>query len=63
MTAPLEGLRVVEASTLLAAPLAASLLSEYGAEVIKVEQPGTGDPLRGPGPSTRSIWDVTNRNK
>jgi crotonobetainyl-CoA:carnitine CoA-transferase CaiB-like acyl-CoA transferase len=43
---PLAGIRVVEFGTLIAAPFAARLFAEFGAEVIKIEQPGSGDPLR-----------------
>jgi crotonobetainyl-CoA:carnitine CoA-transferase CaiB-like acyl-CoA transferase len=43
---PLSGIRVVDAATFIAAPFTASILGEFGADVIKVEQPGTGDPLR-----------------
>ena len=43
---PLAGLRVIEIGTLIAAPFASRILGEFGAEVIKVEQPGAGDPLR-----------------
>lgn len=46
MHGPLSGIRVVELGTLIAAPFAARLFAEFGAEVIKVEQPGSGDPLR-----------------
>jgi crotonobetainyl-CoA:carnitine CoA-transferase CaiB-like acyl-CoA transferase len=46
MDGPLAGIRVVEFGTLIAAPFAARLFAEFGAEVIKVEQPGGGDPLR-----------------
>jgi len=42
----LQGLRVVELGTLIAAPFAGRILAEFGAEVIKVEPPGAGDPLR-----------------
>src|SRR5271156_6673565 len=42
----LEGIRVVDAATLVAGPLVATTLGEMGADVIKIEQPGTGDPLR-----------------
>src|SRR2546423_15473483 len=53
----LEGVRVVDASTGIAGPLAAMLLADFGAEVVKVEPPG-GDPDRAePG---FSVW---NRNK
>jgi crotonobetainyl-CoA:carnitine CoA-transferase CaiB-like acyl-CoA transferase len=43
---PLDGIRVLEAGQLLAGPFAGSMLAYYGAEVIKVEPPGKGDPLR-----------------
>ena len=43
---PLDGIRVLEVGQLLAGPFAGSLLAYYGAEVIKVEPPGSGDPLR-----------------
>src|SRR6266404_3816948 len=46
MKGPLAGLKVVELGTLIAGPYCARLLAEFGAEVIKVESPGDGDPLR-----------------
>ncbi|MBH5402434.1 CoA transferase [Bradyrhizobium sp. CNPSo 4010] len=46
MEGPLAGIRVLELGTLIAAPFAARLFAEFGAEVIKIEQPGQGDPLR-----------------
>jgi crotonobetainyl-CoA:carnitine CoA-transferase CaiB-like acyl-CoA transferase len=46
LSGPLSGIRAVEFGTLIAAPFAARLLAEFGAEVVKIEQPGTGDPLR-----------------
>jgi crotonobetainyl-CoA:carnitine CoA-transferase CaiB-like acyl-CoA transferase len=46
MSGPLKGLRVIEIGTLIAAPFAARLMAEFGAEVIKIEAPGEGDPLR-----------------
>ncbi|HEX3638952.1 MAG TPA: CaiB/BaiF CoA-transferase family protein [Paraburkholderia sp.] len=46
MGGPLQGIRVIEIGTLIAAPFAARLMAEFGAEVIKIEAPGTGDPLR-----------------
>lgn len=66
MPAPLDGIRVVDLSTILAGPLASSLLGEFGAEVIKVEQPGTGDPARGYPPledGTSAGWSVVGRGK
>ena len=42
----LEGIRVIDAATLAAGPLVATALGEFGADVIKIEQPGVGDPLR-----------------
>jgi crotonobetainyl-CoA:carnitine CoA-transferase CaiB-like acyl-CoA transferase len=45
-TRALEGLQVLELGTLIAGPFAARLLGDFGAEVIKVEPPGSGDPLR-----------------
>lgn len=42
----LEGLRVLDLSTMIAAPLAATILADYGAEVVKVEMPGAGDHVR-----------------
>ena len=46
MNGPLHGIRVLELGTLIAAPFAARLFAEFGADVIKIEQPGGGDPLR-----------------
>lgn len=62
----LEGVRIVDAGTLLAAPGAAALLGDFGAEVIKIEQPGSGDPLRQLPPFAEGqnlTSKVTNRNK
>ena len=47
---PLEGLRVLDLGTRIAAPFCAGILGEQGAEVIKIEQPHGGDPLRDLGP-------------
>ncbi|MDH0745788.1 CoA transferase [Pseudomonas sp. GD03842] len=46
MSGPLSGVRVIEIGTLIAAPFAARLMGEFGAEVIKIESMGQGDPLR-----------------
>lgn len=46
MSLPLQGIKVVEMGQLIAGPFAAKILAEFGAEVIKIEPPGTGDPLR-----------------
>lgn len=50
MTGPLAGLRVLDLGTRIAAPFCAGLLGEQGAEVIKIEQPGSGDFMREIGP-------------
>jgi crotonobetainyl-CoA:carnitine CoA-transferase CaiB-like acyl-CoA transferase len=52
---PLEGIKVVEAATLFAAPLAAMFLGDYGADVIKIEHPHRVDPARGHGPSKNGV--------
>jgi formyl-CoA transferase len=62
----LQGLRVLELGTLIAAPFAARILAEFGAEVIKVEAPGTGDPLRNwrkLHQGTSLWWSAQARNK
>ena len=62
---PLAGLRVVDAATLFAGPMAATLLGDYGADVIKVEHPA-GDSLRNLGWDKDGVslwWAVVNRNK
>jgi crotonobetainyl-CoA:carnitine CoA-transferase CaiB-like acyl-CoA transferase len=41
---PLKGIKVVEIGTLIAGPYAAAILAQFGAEVIKIESPGSGDP-------------------
>ncbi len=66
MTRPLEGIRVLEAATLFAAPMAAMLLGDFGAEVTKIEHPSRPDPARGHGPSKDGVglWFKTlGRNK
>ncbi|RPF32780.1 CaiB/BaiF CoA-transferase family protein [Streptomyces sp. TLI_185] len=64
--APLTGLRVLDLATLFAGPLAATMLGDFGAEVIKVEHPTKPDPSRGHGPSKDGVglwWKVLGRNK
>ncbi|MFI6206631.1 CaiB/BaiF CoA transferase family protein [Streptomyces sp. NPDC051041] len=67
MSAPaLTGLRVLDLATLFAGPLAATLLGDFGAEVIKVEHPAKPDPSRGHGPSKDGVglwWKMLGRNK
>ena len=63
---PLSGIRILDISTIIAAPIASGLLADFGAEVIKVELPGVGDPLRALPPHKDGVplwWKVTNRNK
>ncbi|MGW1377612.1 CaiB/BaiF CoA transferase family protein [Streptomyces sp. NPDC002446] len=63
---PLAGLRVLDLATLFAGPLAATLLGDFGAEVIKVEHPRRPDPARGHGPAKDGIglwWKLLGRNK
>jgi crotonobetainyl-CoA:carnitine CoA-transferase CaiB-like acyl-CoA transferase len=63
---PLKGLRVIDAGTMIAGPLAATQLGDFGAEVIKVELPGIGDSMRHwtPMKEGRSLWwKVIARNK
>jgi formyl-CoA transferase len=63
---PLSGLKVLDISTMIAAPFSAALLGDMGAEIIKVELPGAGDSLRHVAPmfANRSLyWSVLARNK
>lgn len=63
---PLQGLRVLDAGTMIAGPLAATQLADFGANVIKIEQPRIGDPMRdwAPTKENRSLWwKVIGRNK
>lgn len=54
----LEGLRVIDAATLFAGPTAATMLADFGAQVVKIEHPRKGDPVRGHGYSKdgHSLW-------
>ena len=63
---PLAGLRVLDIATIIAGPSAASLLADYGADVLKLELPGVGDGARGfpPHKDGKALWwKVTNRGK
>ncbi|MGY3335723.1 crotonobetainyl-CoA:carnitine CoA-transferase CaiB-like acyl-CoA transferase [Streptomyces filamentosus] len=63
---PLAGLRVLDLATLFAGPLAAMMLGDFGADVVKVEHPRKPDPSRGHGPAKDGIglwWKVLGRNK
>ena len=61
------GLKVIDCASWIAGPAAATILSDFGADVIKVEPPGVGDPWRGRGPDpnakTDYYWQLTSRNK
>ena len=62
----LQGLKVVEMGQLIAGPFAAKTLGDFGAEVIKIEAPGSGDPLRNwrlVKDGTSVWWQVQSRNK
>ncbi|MEB2551740.1 CaiB/BaiF CoA transferase family protein [Burkholderia gladioli] len=66
MQRPLEGVRVLELGQLIAGPFAGRLLAEFGAEVIKIEPPAVGDPLRKwrmLHQGTSVWWAVQSRNK
>lgn len=63
---PLSGIRVLDLGTRIAAPFAATLLADFGAEVIKIEAPGSGDFMRSIGPFVDGYslwWAVEGRNK
>jgi crotonobetainyl-CoA:carnitine CoA-transferase CaiB-like acyl-CoA transferase len=63
---PLAGVRVLDLGTRVAAPFAATLLGDFGADIIKVELPGSGDFMRGIGPFVDGYslwWAVEGRNK
>jgi formyl-CoA transferase len=63
---PLAGVRVLELGNFIAAPTAGRLFADFGAEVIKIERPGTGDELRQwrlTRGTTSMLWRTLNRNK
>ena len=62
----LNGIRVLDVATFIAAPFCATLMAEFGADVIKVEMPGQGDPCRELGQKYNGVgltWAQENRNK
>jgi len=63
---PLRGVRVIDVTSVIAGPFTTNLLADFGAEVIKVEQPGSGDACRSMGPFARGEslrFPSLNRNK
>lgn len=63
---PLEGIRVIDAGSVLAGPIAGTILGDFGAEVIKIELPNVGDVLRHVPPQYQGVslwWAVEGRNK
>ncbi len=63
---PLAGLTVIDASSIVAGPMAATVMGDYGAEVIKVEHPARGDALRNMGFKKDGVplwWKMMSRNK
>ena len=61
---PLEGLTVIETGQLIAGPFCGQLLGDMGADVVKIEAPGAGDPMRAWGrPGFPLHWEVVGRNK
>ena len=63
-TGPLKGIRVVEMGQLIAGPFCGQLLGDMGAEIIKIEPPGKGDPMRDWGRGDYPLWwEVVSRNK
>lgn len=66
MSGPIQGIKVLDISMIVAGGTASSLMADFGAEVIKIEKPGTGDPLRNWGPFIEGSsvwWKVHSRNK
>jgi len=62
----LQGIRILDMTTVIAAPFAAGLMADFGADVIKIEAPGKGDPFRVLGPYHNGLpmrWAAMSRNK
>ena len=62
---PLQGIKVLDLATLFAGPLAATLLGDFGADVVKIEHP-RGDPVRSHGHLKNGVnlwWKMIGRNK
>ena len=62
-----SGLKVIDCASWIAGPAAATIMSDFGADVIKIEPPGAGDPWRSrganPNAATDYYWQLTSRNK
>ena len=66
LSGPLAGVRILDLSSVVSGPMAAVVLADQGADVIKVEPPGWGDGIRGLGASRNglaAIFSMINRNK
>lgn len=66
MTQALHDIKVLDIATLFAGPMAATMLADFGAEVIKIEHPKNGDPVRTHGSSKNGVglwWKMLSRNK